>query len=75
MLNFLKLLFSAVGEIFGFFKQNQLIEAGESKVIAKQATKETEIVIEATTARETARADAAITPVGDSLPNDGFRRD
>ncbi len=75
VLNFFKTVFSALSEIFGFFKQNQLIQAGEDKVVAKQATKEIEIVIKANEAREDARADAGTILDSDVLPDDGFRRD
>lgn len=75
MLNFFKTIFSALSEIFGYFKQNQLIQAGEDKVVAKQATKEIETVIKANDAREDARATAGIISPLDSLPDDGFRRD
>lgn len=75
MLNFLKLLFSAVGEFFGFLKQNQLIEAGETKVVAAQQKEEIKIVKQATEARTEAATAAASIPITDSLPDDGFRRD
>jgi len=75
LFSFIKSLFSAVSELFGFLKQNQLIQAGEDKVVAAQATKETEIVIQASKAREEVRAASAAVPIADSLPDDGFRRD
>lgn len=75
MLNFIKALFSAISELFSFLKQDELIRAGEDKVIAAQAPKETELVIKADEVRQEARTAAAAVPVTDSLPDDGFRRD
>jgi hypothetical protein len=73
--SFIKSLFSALSELFGFLKQNQLIQAGVDKVVAVQATKETEVVIQANKAREEVRVASASVPITDSLPDDGFRRD
>ena len=75
MLTFLKGLLTALGEIFGFFKQNQLIEAGVDKVEAEQGKASVDVLIRAEKARDEARDMAAATPVTDSLPNDGHRRD
>lgn len=75
MLELIKSLFSAIAGLFSFLQQNQLVKAGEDKVVAKQATKETEIVIKADEVRAQAKAIAATVPVSDSLPDDGFRRD
>jgi hypothetical protein len=73
--SFIKSLFSALTELFSFLKQEQLIKAGEDKVIAKEATKEVAIVIKANEVREEARIAASAVPITDSLPDDGFRRD
>lgn len=75
MLNFFKLLFSAVGEFFGFLKQNQLIEAGEIKAVAAQQKGEIRVVKEATEARAEAAVAASAVPLDVGLPDDGFRRD
>ena len=68
-------LFKFLGNLFGWLQQDQLIKTGESKVIAVVKEKEVEILNEAITAREEARAANSIIPEHDSLPDDGFRRD
>lgn len=75
MLAFIKSIFSAIGELFSFLSQNQLVQAGIDKVTATQATKDKEIVIQAEEARDAARAAASAIPDDVSLPDDGFRRD
>lgn len=74
LFNFLKGIFSALSEIFSFFKQRDLIQAGADKVTAKQMKEERDVVIKAEEARMAAKSAAASTPSG-SLPDDGFRRD
>jgi hypothetical protein len=64
-----------LGEIFGFFKQNQLIEAGVDKAAVAQQKEDVIVLHKAEEARAEAAVAAAAVPIADSLPDDGFRRD
>ena len=75
MLSFLRSLFSAFGEFFGFLKQNQLINAGKTEVIATQQKEDAVVLEKANEARKEAALAAAASRSLGSLPDDGFRRD
>ena len=67
-------LVKLVGVFVGWLHDKQMIDAGQSKQIAKELEKQHEVFAKAIAAREAVRADLSRHPehVQD---NDGFRRD
>jgi hypothetical protein len=67
-------LVKLVGAFTNWLHDKQMIDAGQSKQIAKELESQHEVLVKAIKAREAVRADAAAHPdrVQD---NDGFRRD
>lgn len=67
-------LVKLVGAFTNWLHDKQMIDAGQSKQIAKELESQHEVLVKAIKAREAVRADAAAHP--DRVPdNDGFRRD
>lgn len=67
-------LVKLVGVFVGWLHDKQMIDAGQSKQVAKELESQHEILTKAIAAREAVRADLAKHP--ERMPDDdGFRRD
>jgi hypothetical protein len=70
----LKGLLSLLSAVVGFFRDKLLLNAGRAAAEGDQAKEALNDVKLAQEAREEARAAASAVPPGDSLPDDGFKR-
>jgi hypothetical protein len=69
-----KAILSLLSAVMGYFRDKLLLNAGRAAAEGDQAKEALNDVKLAQEAREEARAAADAVPPGDSLPDDGFRR-
>ena len=75
MFSIVKSLFAAINSVFSFLSQRQLVQAGKDSLAVEQGEKSADAVAQSIVVRDKAAVDASLVPIGNSLPDDGFRRD
>lgn len=61
--------------VFTYARERQLLEAGQQQALASVLRAQADAIDKANQVRLTIRQRNAAVPSGDSLPDDGFRRD